>query len=54
MFKKLVCLILPLAFVATGFAVEVTPANDVPIADNFYDPDKTVDGPIPHPSDLDD
>jgi len=52
MFKKLICLLLPFAFVTAGFADEVTPSNDVPVADNFYDPDKNFDGPVPHPTDL--
>lgn len=60
MFKKLISLIVPCVFVVSGFADEakkVTPPAppapiDVPVVDNFYNPDKNVDGPIPHPSDV--
>ncbi|HSX03419.1 MAG TPA: hypothetical protein VLG76_01675 [Rhabdochlamydiaceae bacterium] len=57
MLKKLICLMLPLACVACGFADEaakgkpIDPPKDAPIIDNFYDPDKVIDAPIPHVSD---
>ncbi len=58
MLKKLIYLIVPMAFLSVGFADETItkiPEEDIIvdiIPDNFYDPDKVVEGPIPHPSDV--
>ncbi|HSX12671.1 MAG TPA: hypothetical protein VLF61_04190 [Rhabdochlamydiaceae bacterium] len=47
-----------MAFLSVGFADETItkiPEEDIIvdiIPDNFYDPDKVVEGPIPHPSDV--
>jgi hypothetical protein len=45
---------MPLALVSLGFAGQtVKPLPEqTPIEDNYYDPDKVIEGPIPHPSDI--
>lgn len=55
MFKKLIFLIVPAAVLSLGFAEQAAMKplpEDLPIEDNYYDPDKTIDGPIPHPRDV--